>query len=276
MKKILTLIAVASMSLSLFATDIFSYVPLTANVKSYTKTEFTINSKFGSYFRTQSKQIVRVLNNLGKEVEITELSSRNTVDSKIINTYDVYGNLTEQNCYDDNSQLLWKNIITYKDGIKSELAEYSADNTLKSKTIYTYDKGQLKDESIYNGDGSLFWKYIYGYNENGSLAYIDEYPKSGDLERKTSFSYKEDGGIDSILYFDTLTNSSIHDIFRYAEDGKVFEVVSYDQNKEVIKRTLVKYDSMGNINKITAYDVSQKFGGVHTELVEMSDYSYNY
>lgn len=281
MKKFLTLIAAASMSLSLFAADIFAYVPLASNIKSYTKKEFAITSKFGNYFRSENGSIVRVLNNLGKEVEISELDIKGNVINKIVNIYDVYGNLTEQNCYDINSSLLWKNQISYKDGKKSEVREFDNQGKEKARTIYIYKLNEETklpetDESIYSAEGALLYKTIYKYNENNILTSMKGYTPNGLLDSETTYAYKDDGKIDSITYFDSLKAETTQEVFRYDANNTISEVIKYNNNKEIINRTLVKYDTNGNISKITSYDILKKFDTTVNELVEMSEYSYNY
>ena len=65
MKKILSLACVASFAISLFAVDIFEYVPLKENPKNYTKTEYSIASKFGNYFRTPKVKYLHVFDEEG-------------------------------------------------------------------------------------------------------------------------------------------------------------------------------------------------------------------
>ena len=54
------------------------------------------------------------------------------------------------------------------------------------------------------------------------------------------------------------------------------EITTYDNTKLVLKRTLIKYDDAGNVNKVSEYDVLEKFGTTVNELVNMSEYSYEY
>ena len=69
MKKLLSLAFVASFAISLFAVDIFEFVPLKENPKNYTKIEYSIASKFGNYFRTPKVKYLHVFNDEGKLVE---------------------------------------------------------------------------------------------------------------------------------------------------------------------------------------------------------------
>ena len=66
MKKILSLAFVASFAISLFAADIFEYVPLKGNPKNYTKIEYSIASKFGNYLRTPKVKYLHVFDEEGK------------------------------------------------------------------------------------------------------------------------------------------------------------------------------------------------------------------
>ena len=274
MKKLLSLLAVAAVTVSLFGIDIFNYVTINGDVKNYTQTDFDIASKFGNYYRTPSTKYVSTLNNSGKVVEVTELSARDAIINKTNNKYDVYGNLTEQACYDADSKLLWKTIITYNNGQKVDSSEYGKDGSLKAKTIFTYTDGKLTDETGYDGDGALIWKIIYTYNDKGKQEIVYEYNSDGSLDNKNSYTYTDDGKIDSITSYDTFTNLTTQKIFRYAANGTLSEITTYNQNKQVTNRIVLKYDAGGNVTKLSEYNIADKFGTTVNELIAMSEYSY--
>src|SRR5574344_1755940 len=115
MKKIIAAVAVAGMSVSLFALDLFSVVPLKGSVKSYTVTDYSISSKFGDYFRTPETKFTHVLNASGFATESSELTARDVLANKITNTYNDVGKLVGQVAYSGENQLIWKNTITYND-----------------------------------------------------------------------------------------------------------------------------------------------------------------
>lgn len=274
MKKIITFLAAAAMSVSLFALDIFTYAPINGNVKSYTQIDYDIASKFGNYFRTPASKIIHVLDNAGRDVEITELNARDVVLNKTIIKYDNYGNVTEQACYDNNSNLLWKNVSTYVDGKKSDLSEYGKDGSLKAKTIYQYADGNLVDETGYDGEGALIWKTIYQYGVNGKVEEQDEYAADGSLDTQYLYTYTDDGKIDSISSYDTYTDQEDKKIFRYAANGTLSEITTYDNCKQVVNRLVIKYDNNGNASKISEYNIAQKFGTTVNELILMTEYTY--
>ena len=274
MKKILAFFLSTAMSFSLFALDIFNYVPLSGNVKSYTQTDFDIASKFGNYFRTASSKYVNNLNNSGKVVELIELSARDAVLNKTTNKYDVYGNLTEQSCFDADSNLLWKTVITYTNGQKTDSSEYAKDGVLKAKTIFTYENGKLADETGYDGEGALLWKIVYKYNAAGKEENIFEYSADGSLDIQETYTYTDAGLIDSITTYDAYTETSEQKVFRYAANNSLSEITTYNQDKEVTNRVVLKYDNNGNVSKISEYNIAQKFGTTVNELISMSEYTY--
>lgn len=276
MKKLLSFAFVASLCLSLFATDIFNYVPLAGNIKNYTRTDYVIASKFGNYFRTPSVKIVKAFNNLGKEVESSELTPKDAIINRITSTYDAKGNVTEQSCFNADNELLWKNLIVYKNNLKSETSEYDAKNILKAKIIYTYDGSKLVDETGYNGDGALVWKTIYKYNAEGLLETEFEYNAEGSLDMKYVYTYTNEGKTDSITTYNSYSHDVNQQIFRYGSNGLLTEITTYNADKVVCNRKVLKYDSANNVIKLSEYEVSEKFGSTSNDLVAQSDFTYQF
>ena len=276
MKKLLALTFAASLTLSLFATDVFNYAPLKGSIKNYTETNFSIASRFGSLYRTPSSKITHNFDSNGKETKSSELSPKDAIINTISSTYDTAGNLVEQLCTSADNEIVWKNTYTYKDGLKVDASEYDRKGTLRARTIYTYENELLTDESSYDGEGALIWKTIYKYDDNNRLASINEYNPDGTLSDNSVYAYTESGAIDSVSKYDVFSDKQTTLIFRYATNGSLNEITTYNAAKQVIKRTLMKYDDIGNITKISEYDVAEKFGTTVSDLTGMSEYSYEY
>ena len=98
MKKILAFTLAASLSLSLFAADIFKYAPITGSVKAYTETDYSIATRFGTLYRTPSTKILHTFDSNGKETSSSELTPKDAVINTISSNYDSAGNLVEQVC----------------------------------------------------------------------------------------------------------------------------------------------------------------------------------
>lgn len=276
MKKLLTFVFVAGLSLSLFAADIFKYAPINGAVKSYTETDFSIASRFGTLYRTPSKKINHVFDSNGKEITSSELTPKDAVINTITSSYDGSGNITEQVCSSADGEVVWKNTFTYKNGLKVDASEFDRKGNLRARTIFSYDNNLLVDESSYDGEGALIWKTIYKYDENGRLASLNEYNPDGSLSEQSVYSYTETGAIDSVAKIDAYADKENQLVFRYGANGLLNEITTYDSTKLVIKRTLIKYDDKGNVNKVSEYDVVEKFGTTLNELAVMSEYSYEY
>lgn len=276
MKKLLSFAFVASLCLSLFATDIFNYVPLSGNVKNYTRTDYTIASKFGNYFRTPNSKIVKAFNNIGKEVESSELTPKDAVINKITSVYDAKGNIAEQSCFNADNELIWKSVVSYKNNLKSDVSEYDSKGTLKGKVIYTYDNGKLVDESGYDGEGALIWKNISKYTETGALDSVSEYSADGSLYVKYLYTFTEDGKTESITTYENYSKETKQQIFRYGANGLLSEITTYKADKVVCNRLVLKYDSNSNVIKVSEYVVSDKFGTTCNDLVAQSDFSYQF
>ena len=276
MKKIISIAFAAVFGFSLFAADIFTYVPLNSDIRSYTKTDFSIASKFGNYFRTPSLKTKHSFEN-GKEVSSSEMTPKDLIQNSISSIYDENGRLREQSYTNSDSEIVWKNLYSYNsDGLKSEISEYDTKNSLKSKTLFIYDRGNLVDETTYDGEGALLWKTIYKYTPAGAIETICEYSADGKLSNQETYAYTELGQIDSITIFDTFDNTEIQKVFRYGTENQLGEITTYDNSKQVSNRLLIKYDADGNVARISEYNVAEKFGTIVNELIGMSEYSYEF
>lgn len=274
MKKLLSFVLAAALSTSLFALDVLSYAPVTGNVKNFTQTNFAISSKFGNYFRTPSSKIVRTLNALGKEVELVELSPKDTVIEKITSSYDPLGNLTEQSCYNSKQELIWKSVTTYNGKQKIDCSEYGNDGLLKGKIIYTYQNGNLVDETGYDSEGALIWKIVTKYDEANRVSDVCEYCADGSLDRETTYNYAKNGKLESYVTFDVYKGTKEQIVFKYAQDGSVSQITTYDATDEIVYRVIIKYDSIGNLAKVSEYEIAQKFGTTVNDLVSVTEYTY--
>lgn len=274
MKRILTLLFVAALGMSVFALDIFNYVPFSGNVKSYTQTDFTITSKFGDLFRTPNIKIIHNFDRSGNEVEIAELSAKDVLLNKTLSKYDAYNNLIEQNCYDSSNELLWQTIITYKDGRKADSSEYGKNGQLRGKVIYGYTGNNLSEETGYDSEGALVWKTIYKYTDN-KLTTVSQYSADGALDSEDLITYSADGKTESITSTDCFTKVSTQKIFRYAANGSLSEITTYDSAKQIINRLMIKYDNLGNLSRVSEYKISVKFGSTQNELISMSEYAFS-
>ena len=165
MKKILLIISVFIAGISLFGLDIFEYVPLRADITTYTQTEFSVASKFGKIYRTPVTKTIHNFNNLGKEVEITELTPKDALISKIVSKYNASGNISEQTYYNNKQELISKTTYSYNGSLKQETNEYNQKNELTQKIIYGYTNGKLTEETGYGKDGAILWKSIYKYDD---------------------------------------------------------------------------------------------------------------
>lgn len=275
MKKFVSLVLAVCLSSSLFAVNIFNYIPYAGSFSSSTQTDFVISSKFGNYFRTPSLKTVRKFNEDKKEIESIEYTPRDVVIDKITTAYDSYGNITEQKGFSSDSELLWKTVITYKAGKKLDSSEYDKNDNLKTKTIYNYDNNNLVDETGYNSEGYLMWKIVYKYDNKGKYTSISQYFSDGSLDEESIFTYTDDGKIDTITTINGINYSSTQEVFRYT-NGQLTEVTTYNNEKQITKRLLIKYDTTGNVVKLSDYEVNKKFGTTLNELVSQTEFVYQY
>lgn len=275
MKKLLAVLFTSALCVSVFATDIFSFTKLRGSVKSYTQTDYSVASKFGSYYKTPAGKVLRKYNTEGYEIECVQLTPRDVITDKIITAYDAYSNVTEQKCVDADGNLIWKTVNAYKNGRKESCSEYDAKDNLKAKTIYTYVDGLLADETGYTGEGSLAWKILYFYDEIGRPVKIIQYNSDGALDSQEDYTYNSDGVIESVTAYDSFSDKTTQQVFRYT-DNVLTEITTYDANKVVLKRMIFKNDAKGNPVKVSDYSIAEKFGTTVNELLSISEVIYNY
>lgn len=274
MKKFVSVICASVLGFSAFSYDIAENTKLIGSVKSVTKTEYTISSKFGDYFRTPSAKFVTNYDAAGKETESLELTPRDAVVNKIQNTYDAYGNLSETAAYDSEGILLWKSANVYDGSRKIETSEYTKDGSMKNKVIYSYDSNSM-DETFYDNEGQIVRKVVYFYGANGLVEKEMEYFGDGTLDTVVAYEYGETGKIFKIITSTQNSDVNTMDIFYYTKDG-LSEVATYDGSNNLTTRKIVKNDSNGNIIKITTYTVCNKFGKTMNEMTGMVEFSYQY
>lgn len=276
MKKLICLCASALLTFNFFAVDIFStgVVKLTGNVQSFTRTDFSVTTKFGNYFRTPATKTTHNFTD-GKESEEIHLTPRDVVIRKVLFTYDDEGNLSEKVCSNAENDLEWKTAMTYKDGVQQDHSEYDNAGNLKARTIYTYTDTLMTDKTIYDGEGALLEKTIYAYTDSGKIATLSNYGADGALREKQTYAYTVEGVLDAITYFDKDLNEIRIESMRYDDVGLLTEVTTYENDK-VVKRTLVKYDEKANVSRISECNIADKFGTTVNELIAIADFSYTY
>ena len=91
--------------------------------------------------------------------------------------YNEKGNKIEENYYNSNSSLIYKNTYKYDEkGNKIEENYYNSNGRLYSKTTYKYDeKGNIIEENHYDSNGRLDSKYTYEYDKNNNWTQRIEY-----------------------------------------------------------------------------------------------------
>lgn len=275
MKKILCILCAATFSLSAFAFDVSAEYQVVGNPKSVTRTDYSIASKFGEYFRTPSSKFSYKYDAKGKLLESSEFTPRDVLVNRIQNSFDESGNIVEQIGYNSENVLAWKSVLSYKGGLRKDCSEYGADGKLRSKIIYSYEGKNLVDETCYNSDGALVGKIIYKY-EGDKLSVTDEYFADGSLDTEKQYSYTENGKKDSITTFSGSGELLQKEIFRYGPDGFLSEITTYGSDNRPTNRTILRHDDKGNFTKVTSYAVARKFGTTVNDMTSMSEAIYEY
>lgn len=275
MKKIICAVCATVLAFSAFAYDVTANYQIKGNAKSVVRTDYSIASKFGEYYRTPSTKFVYSYDENGKLLESSETTARDALVNKVENKYNEEGLLIEQIGFDSESIITWKAVFGYKNGLKNDVSEYGSDGNLKTKVIYGYNGTKVSEENCYNSEGTLVGKLVYKY-EGDRLVAEDEYFADGTLDTEKQYSYTETGSKDSITTFNGNGEMIQKEIFRYNAENVLSEITTYGADNKVACRTILKFDAKGNVTKVTTYTVSKKFGTTVNEMSAMTEVAYEY
>ena len=273
MKKSLFILVSAALSSQLFAFDPEASLKPAGVEKEYTKTDYQITEKFGDYYRSPRAKFVHVFDSNGRELEASELTSKDSLVDHI--TYKYEGNnLVETVCTDADGKVSWKMTTTYDaDGNKIDESEFNSSDNLVNRTIWKIN-GKQSDESYYNADGSLLSKIITKFDDQGRTAEIAHYLNTGKLEQKAVYNYNDAGKLSEIAYFNAVGTQTKKVVFRFDASYQISEEQTYNAENKLVTRIIYKYDGSGNIIKRTTYNVAEKFGTTVNELTGIAEYAY--
>ncbi|MCQ2241008.1 hypothetical protein [Treponema sp.] len=271
MKKIALLAASVLMTGSLFAFD-NDLLEFKGKAESYTKTEYSVTSRFGEYFRTVAIKHVHTFAN-GLRMETVSYSPKDEVLDSVSYEYTSGGKLSAEISKDAEGKVTRKLVYEYSaDGkIKSETA-YNAADVLTGKNIYKYEANRTS-ESLYNAEGKLVSR-VNHILENGKEIEVAYYFGDGTLSHAEKYSYTDNGDIALIENIDSDGNKAGKTVYRYDDKGFLSEIQIYASDTDLIERDIYKNDAKGNPTKVSIYSIAEKFGSTVNELISITDYSY--
>lgn len=140
---------------------------LKGKVKSITENTYEAVDKFGQI----------------EKGDILVDSSAVYTDDGRFKIYNEKGNKIEENYYNSNGSLIYKNTYKYdENGNKIEECHYE-DGSLDKKYTYEYDEnGNKMEENWYNSDVSLDKKYTYEYDKNNNWIQEVEYENNKPIQ----------------------------------------------------------------------------------------------
>ena len=266
-------IAVLS-AFSAFADNFSTGFTPAGNVSSYTKTNYSVTSKFGEYFRSVSEKEIHKFSK-GLETEFSLLNAKDELITKTTYVYDA--KKLEGFTYSDiasSAELKTE----YEYGVDSKIKSYtvteSDSGNLSSKTIYKYE-GKKVTQSNYDKDGKLYMRIIQTLDDDGIPVQETEYNGDGTFSLSRSYSFTESKKISAIETFDEEGNCINKVAFRYDANDFLTEIQVYENGK-IKERRIYKNDALGNPVRISYYDVAEKFGTTVNELSRIEDFSYTY
>ena len=177
---------------------------LKGKVKSITENTYEAVDKFGQIEKgdvlVDSSAVYtddghfKIYNEKGNKIEENYYNSNGSLIYKNTYKYDKKGNIIEEKSYYPDGSLIYKNTYKYDEkGNKIEDNSYDSDGRLHSKYTYKYDeKGNKIEENWYNSDGRLHSKYTYKYDEKGNNIEENWYDSDGSLYEKHTYKYEYD------------------------------------------------------------------------------------
>ena len=175
---------------------------LKGKVKSITENTYEAVDKFGQI----------------EKGDVLVDSSAVYTDDGHFKIYNEKGNKIEENYYNSNGSLIYKNTYKYDEkGNKIEENYYNSNGRLYSKTTYKYDeKGNKIEEYHYDEDGKFNYKYTYKYDEKGNNIEKNNYDSNGRLYSKYTYEYdKNNNWTQRIEYKNTIPHRITERIIEY-------------------------------------------------------------
>lgn len=269
MKKLILAACFTVMAGFAFATDINLKID---GVSSYTRTEYSVTSKFGDYFRSVTgKQVHNFIN--GIETEVLTHNSKDEVTDRVVYKYDSEFNLSNVIYLDSAGNEMMKVEYEYLDGELKSYSEFNEDGSFTAKTIFKKESNRV-EQNDYDAAGKLQSKFITKVNGDELPVEYVVYNGDGSLAQYEKFFYDESKRISMKEVYGPENTIVEKTYYRYDSNGNLSELQLYDGEEKLRQRHVVKNDAYGNPVRISIYDVAEKFGTVVNELVSMSDYSY--
>lgn len=273
MKNIITTILLASISFSLFAYDQLHFTP-TGKFSSFTKTDYSVTSKFGDYFRSVDSKDVHIFDETGLKIETLTYNSKDELSCKIAYKYDTSRNHTSTIFTDATGNIQWTTQIEYQEEgfVKSE-SEFDADNNLISKSMFKYENSKVT-ENLYDGEGNLLARTISTVNIDNLPIEVYQYYGDGSLLYHKVYTYLDNNKISSIEDYNENDQLFTKSVFRYDASNFLTEVQIYNSKNILAQRKIFKNDAKGNATRISIYSISDKFGTTVNELQSITEYAY--
>lgn len=274
MKKTLLIAAAALMTSALFAYD-EEILEFNGTPATYTKTEYSVTSKFGEYFRTVDMKHVHTYSD-GLMTKTVSLNPKDEVLDSIEYEYGEDKKLASEILKDSAGTTFRKiSYDYYPDGkLKSESA-YSSAGDLTGKTIYKYEDNRTT-ESLYNSEGKLVSRTISYLAKDGRTSEAAYYFSDGSLSHAEKFTYDENGKTTMVENLDSDGKKAGRTVYCYDKNGWMSEIQVYATENDLIQREVYTTDGKGNPLKVSIYEIAEKFGATANELISITEYSYSY
>lgn len=212
-------------------------------------------NRFGEWLEAaRSTDFVTLYNERGHITDYSRFRSDNTLDYRIIYSYD-NGRLIEELTFDNLGNPLYRWVYSYTPGGQlSSLTGYGEDGRLDFRTLYSYDRqNRLIGETTYQADETLVSIVEQRYHRRGHLRVTTYYGPDRAVEYRIEVHYDASGNRLRELVYSADDALQYQIDYRYNRAGQLLEETTRSGGGALEYRLVNRYDRRGNLIETTEY-----------------------
>lgn len=212
-------------------------------------------NRFGEWLEAaQSTDFIMLYNEQGLVTDYSRFRSDNTLDYRILYSYDA-GRLIEELTFDHLGNPLYRWVYSYTpDGRLSSLTGYGDDGRLDFRTLFSYDQhNRLVSETTYQADEMLVSIVEQRHERRGTTRITSYFGPGGELEYRIETRYDVQGNrlLELVYSADGALQYQIE--YRYNRAGQLIEEITRSGSGALEYRLVNRYDRRGNLIETTEY-----------------------
>jgi YD repeat-containing protein len=212
-------------------------------------------SRFGEWLEAaQSTDFVTLYNTNGFVTDYSRFRTDNTLDYRIIYSYDG-DRLIEELTFDNLGNPLYRWSYSYNaSGQLLSLTGYGEDGRLDFRTLYTYDRqGRLIGETTYHAEETLVSIVEQTHHAQGYTRVTTYYAPDGTAEYRIEIQYNTAGNRLRETVYSADNQVQYQITYRYNRAGQLLEEITRSGSGALEYRLVNRYDNRGNLIETTEY-----------------------